>query len=79
MTIRKLKSYILSINDNQPFFLKFHMDNEETLQDLIDRTETWNTQRGISNLDGALIFDVYLDRENFDLHMEVDAEQKPLS
>ena len=50
------------------------MDNDELVQDLIDRTEEWNTQRGISNSDGALIFDVFLDRENYDLHMEVDYE-----
>ena len=31
MSIRDLKSYILSITDDQPFFLKFHMGNEEKL------------------------------------------------
>ena len=54
------------------------MGNDELVQDLIDRTEKWNTSRGISNLEGALVLDVYLDRDNFDLHMEVDPEQKPL-
>lgn len=73
MTIKTLKSYILSLK-NQPFFLKFHMGNNELLQDLIDKTRTWNTQRGISNEGGALVFDVYLDREYFDLHLELDVE-----
>ena len=48
------------------------MGNDEKLQDLIDKTKSWNTERGIDNDDGALVFDIYLDRENFDLHMEVD-------
>ena len=75
MTIKTLKSYILSIK-NQAFFLKFHMGNNELLQDLIDRTRAWNTKRGINNDDGALVFDVYLDREFFDLHMEIDEEKE---
>jgi hypothetical protein len=52
------------------------MNNDETVQDLIDRTREWNTQRGISNDDGMLIFDVYLDRDNFDLHLEADLEKE---
>jgi len=48
------------------------MGNEESLADLIVKTEAWNTSRGISNEDEALVFDIYLDRENFDLHMELD-------
>lgn len=75
MTIRDLKSYILSLT-HAPFFLKFHMGNEEKLDDLITRTKEWNDQRGISNVDEALTFDVYLDRERFDLYMEVDLEQE---
>ena len=38
------------------------MCNNELLQDLIDRTKAWNTSRGIKNDEGALVFDVYLDR-----------------
>ena len=76
MSIKDLKSYILTITEDQPFFLKFHMGNEEKLQDLIERTETWNTQRGISNDQAMLIFDIYLDRENFDLHAEIDRESE---
>ena len=48
------------------------MNNDETLQDLINKTVTWNTQRGINNDEGALRFDIFLDRVNFDLHLEVD-------
>ena len=69
--IKDLKSYILTLT-HQPFFFKFHMGNEESLADLIVKTEAWNTSRGISNEDEALVFDIYLDRENFDLHMELD-------
>ena len=43
MKIKELKSFILSVTKSQPFFLKFHMNNDETLQNLIDRTRTWNT------------------------------------
>ena len=43
MKIKELKSFILSVTKSQPFFLKFHMNNDETLQDLIDRTVTWNS------------------------------------
>jgi len=50
MTIRELKSYILSIT-KKPFFFKFHMDNDEKLDDLIKKTMLWNDQRGISNED----------------------------
>ena len=74
MLIKDLKSYVLSIT-NQPFFLKFHMGNEERLQDLILKTKEWNTARGISNEDEALAFDIYLDRDHFDLHMHLDLEQ----
>jgi len=52
------------------------MNNNETLQDLINRTRTWNTQRDISNDEGALRFDIFLDRVNFDLHLEVDLEKE---
>lgn len=76
MPIKDLKSYILSLTEQQPFFLKFHMNNTETLQDLINRTITWNTQRDISNDEGALRFDIFLDRVNFDLHLEVDLEKE---
>ena len=76
MPIKELKSYILSLTDLQPFFLKFHMNNTETLQDLINRTRTWNTERDISNDEGALRFDIFLDRVNFDLHLEVDLEKE---
>ena len=38
MLIEDLKSFILSIT-HEPFFLKFHMGNEETLNDLITRTK----------------------------------------
>ena len=79
MSIKDLKSYILSITNDEPFFLKFHMGNEEKLQALVDRTEKWNTQRGISNDDGMLIFDIYLDRENFDLHTEIDLEKEKVT
>jgi len=48
------------------------MGNEETLADLIYKTQAWNTSRGISNEDEALVFDIYLDRDHFDLHMELD-------
>ena len=77
MTIKELKGYILSIT-GQPFFLKFHMNNNEKLQDLINKTRDWNTQRNISNDDGMLVFDVYLDTNNFDLHMEVDLEKEKM-
>lgn len=73
-----MKSFILSIT-HKPFFLKFHMGNEEKLQDLINKTETWNIQRGISNNEGALMFDVYLDRINFDLYAEIDRENEKLN
>ena len=53
------------------------MNNDETLKDLIAKTEEWNTSRGIVN-DGSLVFDVYLDRCNFDLHMEVDLEKEKM-
>jgi len=49
MTIKELKSFILTLTDMQPFFLKFHMNNDETLKDLIGKTEEWNTSRGIVN------------------------------
>jgi len=75
MTIKELKSYILTIT-KKAFYLKFHMDNDDKLQKLIDKTETWNSQRGIDNSEGVLVFDVYLDRENFDLHMEVNKEKE---
>jgi len=55
------------------------MGNEEKLQDLINKTETWNIQRGISNNEGALMFDVYLDRINFDLYAEIDRENEKLN
>ena len=75
MLIKDLKSFVLSIT-KEPFFLKFHMGNEETLKDLIERTKAWNTSRGISNEDGALAFDIFLDRDYFDLHMKVDVEME---
>jgi len=52
------------------------MNNNETLQDLINRTRNWNTLRDISNEEGALRFDIFLDRVNFDLHLEVDLEKE---
>ena len=54
------------------------MNNNEKLQDLINKTRDWNTQRNISNDDGMLVFDVYLDTNNFDLHMEVDLEKEKM-
>ena len=75
MLIKDLKSYVLSIT-KEPFFLKFHMGNEETLKDLIERTKAWNTSRGIDNDDGALVFDIFLDRDYFDLYMEVDVDME---
>jgi hypothetical protein len=71
MIIKDLKSFILSIT-KAPFFLKFHMGNDEKLDDLIKKTKKWNEDRGISNENSALSIDVYLDREYFELHMEVD-------
>ena len=41
MLIKDLKSYILSLT-KEPFFLKFHMGNDEKLSDLIMKTKAWN-------------------------------------
>jgi len=50
------------------------MGNDENLANLIEKTYAWNTSRGISNDDETLKLDIYLDRENFDLQMELDFE-----
>tara|TARA_B110000285_G_C14941465_1_gene522212 strand:- start:396 stop:662 length:267 start_codon:yes stop_codon:yes gene_type:complete len=54
------------------------MNNDEKVQDLIKRTRDWNQSRGIPLDDGALVFDVYLDRIHFDLYMEVDLEKEEI-
>jgi len=51
------------------------MGDEENLAHLIEKTEAWNTSRDISNDDEVIVFDIYLDIENFDLHMELDFEK----
>ena len=55
------------------------MGNDEKLDDLIKKTKKWNEDRGISNESSALSIDVYLDRENFELHMEVDQEKEKVT
>lgn len=55
------------------------MGNDEKLSDLIMKTKAWNDQRGISNEDEALVFDIYLDRDCFDLHMELDKKFDKIS
>jgi hypothetical protein len=43
-TIEFLKSYLLNITENQPFYLKHHMGNTDTLADLKKRTTDWNKE-----------------------------------
>jgi len=45
MTIETFKSYLLlKVTNNQPFYLKHHMKNTETIRDLIQRTRDWNKE-----------------------------------
>ena len=39
MTIKEFKQYILAKNGRKAFFLEFHMDNNQTLQELYDKSE----------------------------------------
>jgi len=43
--IETFKSYLLlKVTNNQPFYLKHHMKNTETIRDLIQRTRDWNKE-----------------------------------
>jgi hypothetical protein len=53
------------------------MSNEQTLGDFEKLTQTWNEKHGVSNDEGFLNFDIYLDRDHYDLHMEIDEDSKP--
>jgi hypothetical protein len=44
------------------------------LKDLEKLTKDWNAKIGKEIDDGFLCFDVYLDRDNYDLLMELDEE-----
>ena len=44
MTIETFKSYLLEVTENQPFYLRHHMKNNETVGDLIQRTRDWNKE-----------------------------------
>ena len=39
MTIREFKQYVLTINENKPFFLEFNMDNLQLLNKLVLKSE----------------------------------------
>ena len=75
MSIKDLKCYILKLVD-QAFFLKFHMQNDQTLGDLEQKTKQWNSQHGIDYDDTFLPFDVFLDRDNYDLIMEIEMDSE---
>jgi len=74
MTIETFKRLILNLTGNNPFFLKFNLDNDKKLQDLIDQTVAWYAKMEnwiVGNQDkDHVILDIYQDRDNFDLWFE---------
>jgi hypothetical protein len=42
MTIKQFKSFMLTKTGNLPFFLKFHLNNCQTLSELVVKTRSWN-------------------------------------
>ena len=71
ISIKDLKCIVLSVV-NQAFFLKFHMSNDQKLKELIKLTKEWNAKHGIDDGGGFLHFDIFLDRENYELNMEIE-------
>ena len=66
MTIANFKRLVLNLSDNNPFFLKFNLDNDKKLQDLLDQTKAWFSKMGNwidQHVDtDTVILDIYQDR-----------------
>jgi len=86
MTIKQLKSYILTITKNTPFIFRFDIENDKKVSELIDMTYKFNDKNKLvrkkttdpekpwANVGWESKLDVFTDFKHFDVCFEYDNE-----
>ena len=84
MTIKQLKSYILTLTKNKPFVLRFDMENDKKVSELINMSYKFNDENKLvrkktgkkepfwAKVGWENKLDVFTDFKHFDVHFEYD-------
>jgi len=86
MTIKHLKSYVLTITKNTPFIFRFDIENDKKVSELIEMTYKFNDENKLvrrkttdpekpwANVGWENKLDVFTDFKHFDVNFEYDNE-----
>ena len=65
MKLKQLKSFLLTLTNNEPFFLKFHMSTSRTVKDLVEKSDEWDKKYGV--VSDSKTIEIFLERKEFSL------------